>query len=343
MNTAELAPDGARARPRPSLVSIVVKTLNEEHNIARTLSSIDAATRGLPVEVIVADSLSTDRTVEIALRHGAKVVQLIDPTERCCGVGAQLGFQVARGEFVMILDGDMELVVGFIEQALDAFGCDSRLAGVGGQIVEMSVENRVFVNRLQHNRALTAIGDVDRLDMGGLYRAAALNGVGYFTHRGLHSCEELELGCRLKADNWRLARLATPSIRHWGHTLPRYVLLLRRIRSRYFLGPGELLRSSLGRPWLRRTLKAFRAYLAMVFLWAFGLLSITLLPFAVWPFVSFLAIVFLLIARASVKRSSISDGVYGFIAWNVYGIGLLRGFCRPTIDPMVPVRHRCLG
>ncbi len=71
MNAVTHAAEGASAQAALPVVSIVVKTLNEEQTIAQTLSRIDAATRGLAVEVIVADSLSTDRTVEIALQHGA--------------------------------------------------------------------------------------------------------------------------------------------------------------------------------------------------------------------------------------------------------------------------------
>lgn len=49
-------------------ISFVLITLNEEKNLPRTLSSIPAG-----AEVIVVDSGSTDRTVDIAIKHGARV------------------------------------------------------------------------------------------------------------------------------------------------------------------------------------------------------------------------------------------------------------------------------
>lgn len=49
-------------------ISFVLITLNEEQNLPRTLSSLPAG-----AEVIVVDSGSTDRTVEIAEKHGARV------------------------------------------------------------------------------------------------------------------------------------------------------------------------------------------------------------------------------------------------------------------------------
>jgi glycosyltransferase involved in cell wall biosynthesis len=51
-------------------VSVLVLTLNEEANIAACLESVSWCD-----DVVVLDSFSTDRTVEIAQRHGARVVQ----------------------------------------------------------------------------------------------------------------------------------------------------------------------------------------------------------------------------------------------------------------------------
>ena len=66
-------------------------------------------------EVILADSYSTDRTVKIASRYPVRIVQLRHPEERCCGVGPQLGYQYAQGEFIYLMDGDMTLLEGFLE------------------------------------------------------------------------------------------------------------------------------------------------------------------------------------------------------------------------------------
>lgn len=75
----------------PILLSVIVKTFNEEANIARTLEAALREVAGWPAEIIVADSASSDRTVEIALGFPVRVMVLADPQERSCGVGAQLG------------------------------------------------------------------------------------------------------------------------------------------------------------------------------------------------------------------------------------------------------------
>jgi glycosyltransferase involved in cell wall biosynthesis len=83
------------------LLSVAIITLNEEENLARTLASVSFAD-----EIIVVDSASTDRTVEIAESFGAKVFQL--PWQ---GFAAQKNFAIEQcaGTWILSLDADEEL------------------------------------------------------------------------------------------------------------------------------------------------------------------------------------------------------------------------------------------
>src|SRR5205085_1323815 len=108
----------------------------EEANIAKAIESALRAIASIGGEVILADALSSDRTVPIAQRFPITVVQLRHAADRGCGTGPQLGFQYAQGEFIYLLDGDMELQAGFLEAALPHLQSESDLAGVGGLIEE---------------------------------------------------------------------------------------------------------------------------------------------------------------------------------------------------------------
>jgi glycosyltransferase involved in cell wall biosynthesis len=55
------------------ILSVVIITHNEESNIGRTLASVQPLIADSKGEIIVVDSGSTDRTVEIAKSLGAKV------------------------------------------------------------------------------------------------------------------------------------------------------------------------------------------------------------------------------------------------------------------------------
>jgi glycosyltransferase involved in cell wall biosynthesis len=98
-------------------------------------------------EVILADSYSSDRTVELASAFPIRIVQLANPEERCCGAGPQLGYQHSRGEFVYILDGDMQMREGFLEQALAFLDAHADVAGVGGRVVEQNTESLEYMAR----------------------------------------------------------------------------------------------------------------------------------------------------------------------------------------------------
>ncbi len=103
------------------LLSITIITLNEENNIGPTLDSVAPLVRELGAEVIVVDSGSTDRTVEIARAHGARVF-----VEDWKGYGAQKNSAIAKasGDWILSLDADEmvspELAQEIATKALDA-------------------------------------------------------------------------------------------------------------------------------------------------------------------------------------------------------------------------------
>ena len=82
-------------------LSVVIITFNEEHNLPRTLESVKWAD-----EIIVVDSLSTDRTVEIARTFGAKV--FVEPWK---GFAAQKNSAINKATCDWILSIDADEVV----------------------------------------------------------------------------------------------------------------------------------------------------------------------------------------------------------------------------------------
>jgi glycosyltransferase involved in cell wall biosynthesis len=87
-------------------LSVVIITFNEEGNIGRTLASVKPLVDDAGGEIIVVDSGSTDRTVEIAKSFGAKVF-----VEEWKGFAAQKNSAIdkAAGNWVLSLDADEEL------------------------------------------------------------------------------------------------------------------------------------------------------------------------------------------------------------------------------------------
>ena len=85
---------------RPPL-SVAIITRNEEKNIGRCLKSCAFAD-----EVVVVDTHSSDRTVEIAKKTGARV---IDHEWLGFGPQKQLAVEACENDWVLILDADEEI------------------------------------------------------------------------------------------------------------------------------------------------------------------------------------------------------------------------------------------
>ena len=89
-------------------LSVVIITFNEEANLPRTLESVKWAD-----EIVIVDSGSTDRTVEIARSYGAKVF-----IELWKGFAAQKNsaLEKATGDWILSLDADEEVSAELSEE-----------------------------------------------------------------------------------------------------------------------------------------------------------------------------------------------------------------------------------
>ena len=82
-------------------LSVVLVTLNEEKNIDRCLGSVEWAD-----EIVVVDSFSVDKTVELARKYTEKVYQHEYP-----GTSKQVerGIGYATGDWIFVIDADEEM------------------------------------------------------------------------------------------------------------------------------------------------------------------------------------------------------------------------------------------
>jgi glycosyltransferase involved in cell wall biosynthesis len=321
-------------QPRPT-VSIIIKALNEERHIASAIESALAALDGRDGEVILADSASSDRTVDIARDYPIRIVRLNDVADRSCGAGAQLGFQYSRGHYVLLIDGDMRLREGFLSAAIRFLEENPMAAGVGGIIHERETENIEFAQRTQRDDPDRRPGTVTRLDCGGLYRRSALDSVGYFTDRNLHGGEELDLGARLRVQGWTLARIDCPAIDHFGHSGSAWRLLAKRVATRFAFATGELLRAAVGRPhfWLIFQHNNDYVLCVLVYGWWLSILAAPFLASGATAVALAFALLLFPVAVMSARWRSIRNGLYSVAVWNVSAIGFLPGFLRPRVDP----------
>ncbi len=95
----------------PKPISAAIITLNEERNIADVINSV----KRVCDEIIVVDSLSSDKTVEIATSMGAKVI-----SQKFLGDGKQKALceEYATNDWVLSIDADERLEDEAVEAIL---------------------------------------------------------------------------------------------------------------------------------------------------------------------------------------------------------------------------------
>ncbi len=101
----------------PSISAIVI-TLNEEKNIRECLESLNWCD-----ELIVVDSNSTDRTVEIAQGFNAKV-QIVD--NQTYGEKRNTGIDMASGEWILWIDADERITPELQKEILELIAADKQ-------------------------------------------------------------------------------------------------------------------------------------------------------------------------------------------------------------------------
>ncbi len=322
------------------LLSIVIKAYNEEAKIAQALQSALAAAAEiapLRLEVVLADSCSQDRTVDIARGFPVRIVQFENPAQRSCGAGVQLGYAASRGEWVYLMDGDMSLSPGFLQDALACLRLDPGLAGVGGAVVDERISNGFDLIRVR-NRSGSRDGEHPWLEGGGLYRRAAIDSAGgYAADINLKGYEEAELGLRLGAAGWRLRRLAREAVRHVGHDADTFTLLRRHWASGRAFSAGVMLRQALGRPWLARALYLHRHPLALGLWWLLlpGLVFLGPFALALWLGAGLAVALSLAVVKRSLRHAGVS-----LFSWHYALAAIARGWFEPRRDPTVPLPAR---
>ncbi len=189
-----------------SLIGIVVVGRNEGDRLRRSLNS--ALAKGHTV--VYVDSGSTDNSVSLAQELGAEVVEL-DPNyaftaARAYNSGVECLQELAPSiEFVQFLDGDCELVSGWLETAFITMEGDSSIAVICGRRREEFRTRNVF-HRLIDMEWNTRIGELTECGAEGLMRLSLFNQVGGFDE-SLIAGEEPELCLRLRRAGGKVMRI----------------------------------------------------------------------------------------------------------------------------------------
>ncbi|WP_417258342.1 glycosyltransferase [Celeribacter sp.] len=192
-------------------LAAVVIGRNEGARLIECLDSLVSVTT-----VIYVDSGSTDGSVEAARMRGAEVVALDMERPFTAARARNAGLDRLRdmggAQFVQFVDGDCEVVEGWLDVAAAYLRANPEVAVVCGRRRERAPEASIY-NAQCDREWDTPVGEALACGGDALMRMAALDEVGgYDPH--LIAGEEPELCLRLRAKGWRVVRIDAEMTRH---------------------------------------------------------------------------------------------------------------------------------
>ncbi len=251
MSAAGHDPHGA-----PNGLGVVVIGRNEGDRLVRCLRSVRGATA-----LVYVDSGSTDGSVEAARALEARIVSL-DPAQpftaakaRNAGAAALLQWH-PEVELIQFVDGDCEVVVGWLDRAVAFLAAHPDVVAACGRRRERDPARSVY-NRLCDLEWDTPVGEALACGGDAIMRAEAFRRVGGF-RADLIAGEEPELCVRLRAQGGRIWRLDAEMTLH-DAAMTRFSQWWRRtMRGGYAFAEGASLHGAPPeRHWVRESRSAW--------------------------------------------------------------------------------------
>ncbi|MFI5458439.1 MAG: glycosyltransferase [Isosphaerales bacterium] len=186
---------------------------NEGERLSCCLDSVV----GRGYNVVYVDSGSTDGSVDRAICLGVEVVELDLSRPFTAARARNAGF--ARLEeidpdvrFVQFVDGDCEVVEGWLERARRELEDRPEVAGVCGRCRERFRDRSIY-NRLADLEFDTPVGETKAFGGNAMVRAVAFRQVGGF-NPAVIAGEEPELCVRLRQRGWTVLRIDAEMVLH---------------------------------------------------------------------------------------------------------------------------------
>ena len=199
--------------PNLAKIGLVVIGRNEGDRLRRCLMSVV----GQVDAVAYVDSGSSDGSLTLAKEMGVETVNL-DMSQpftaaRARNLGARRLLEIRPDiDMVQFVDGDCELVEGWLQQAVSFLQDHGDIAVVCGRCRERFPDKSIY-NRLCDMEWDTPIGEAEACGGNAMMRIDAFEAAGRFRD-DLIAGEEPELCLRLRHEGWKIWRLDTEMVLH---------------------------------------------------------------------------------------------------------------------------------
>ena len=320
-------------------LSIVLISKNQAWSIVRLMESVIRESASVPSkEIILVDSASTDETVDLAGAYPIRIFRLQRGQPLSPAIGRHVGYKQAQGEYVLFLDGDTELVEGWLTHALRLMRETPSAGAVTGHVINLPTAAAQGPVPLLRKTQMRAPREVLWGSYGGggaaMYRRTVLKEVGTFNPY-LSSDEEPELGLRIRHAGYRILELDYPIVRHYNDAPVAMSTVLSRRRRNFLLGIGQGARYHLGTALVWRWLRERWWGPAAVFWMATGLGTL-LWSLVVRDFTWFslwLLGLCLLAAGLAFRKRSLRGALVSVFNWALLAEGVVRGILMKPLPP----------
>ena len=244
-------------------LAVVMLSKNQAWNVDRLIRSVLKNTAIVENrEVMLVDSASTDGTPTLAAEHPIRVLRLRPDQRLTAAAGRYVGYKETDSDLILYLDGDMEMIDGWLQQALDLLAKNPDVAVVSGRIIDQPKETPTDQPvSVPQPDGLVTMQDVPHGGGAALYRRSVLDEVGPFNPY-IFSDEEPELCTRIRHAGYRIVWINYPLAFHYTDPYGKLGTLFAQRRRRLFRGTGQNIRQHAGTDLLVPYLKA-RPYVLM--------------------------------------------------------------------------------
>jgi glycosyltransferase involved in cell wall biosynthesis len=307
------------------IITVVIPARNEEKTIAKCIESVRAALDGIgDSEIILVDSYSSDKTVEIAKQYPIRILRLKKHWLKSPHAGRYLGTINSHSEYIFFLDADMTVKKDWIKKALNVLEDNKNIAGVTG------VLHNIYPGDEQGNfKPLnTNIGYCNYLPGAAIFRRHVLKEINHF-NPFFAGYGEREVGYRISKKGYRQLKINETIACHFKKMKD---FKETKEKSRYFTGVGQFLRFH---PNLKNLLETIRKY-PLIFvsygIYFFYLTAVILSVIkddvffiAIPTLLGFILLLFFILKQRDIKKTCLT-----ILQIFSSSINLIRGFLKRT-------------
>lgn len=232
-------------------ISVVVIGKNESKNIPVLTKSLNALrnAKDIDSEFIYVDSASSDNSAEIASNYFDKVLVLEDSYYLCAAAGRNIGTINATKNWILYLDGDMELCNEFIENIYSMIESGNEKYGFLGLYKHVYFDGSIKVDGYGPSNNLKYKNETYVKHFGGavlLPRSLVLKAGNY--NPSVFSNEEIDLHTRIRGIGGRVKFVNIQMISHHTQKFSKLSTFVgfywpSKFLGKKFFGFGQLLAS----------------------------------------------------------------------------------------------------